>query len=431
MTRQRLTTFCCVPFAALLCVWSSHADIIKQTPGTDHIVVEAELFEIDDLNDDFTGFAILDTASPEEFELEGGIGIIELPQEWADPSGGKAIIDQAGGGDFRDQITYQMEFAEAGTYYLYFRYSLFDMRGLLDNIYGNEDSFYIPFNSFDEDPAGDDPEIREDRVGFSSLSSEIDGTPVLPENSCRNLEAEPFDDESVYFTVEECNDSGLRAERHWEGQYNWAPARFNFTDENASYDIDETGSVLDYTIATRERGSSLDVLVFSKNPDLTSEELDALAGIGDVNPGVAGDFNNNGARDVGDLDLLAVAMVEGDASFDLTGDGAVNMDDRIFWVQELSNTFIGDANFDGEFSSTDFVTVFGAAKYETNAAATWAEGDWNGDGVFTSGDFVAAFSGGGYEQGPKDGGLQVVPEPSGYLLLATGLIVLSGRRRRM
>ena len=412
-------------FCVLLVLGSalnSHADIIRQAPGSDHIVIEAELFEIDDLNDEFTGFTILDTANPDEYELEGGVGFIELPQSWSDPSGGKAIMDQAGGGDFRDQITYQVEFADAGTYYLYFRYSLFDMRGLIDNTYGNEDSLYIPFNSFEEDPAGDSPEIRDDRVGFSALSSNIDGNAVLPENSCRDIEAEPLDDEPVYFTPEECDAEGFRAERHWEGQYHWAPARFNFTGENASYEIDETGSVLDYTIASRERGSSLDVLVFSKNPDLTSEELDVLAGIGDITPGVAGDFNNDGTRDVGDLDLLAVAMIEGDVSFDLTGDGAVDMDDRIFWVQDLSNTYIGDANLDGEFSSADFVTVFGAAKYETDAPATWSEGDWNGDGAFTSGDFVAAFSGGGYENGPRDGGLQVVPEPSSCLLVVLGIL---------
>ena len=88
-------------------------------------------------------------------------------------------------------------------------------------------------------------------------------------------------------------------------------------------------------------------------------------------------------------------------------------------------------NFDGEFSSADFVAVFTTAKYETGGAATWAEGDWNGDGVFNSSDFVAAFSGGGYEQGARDGGLQVVPEPSSALMAIAGLgLLLAVRRRR-
>ena len=76
------------------------------------------------------------------------------------------------------------------------------------------------------------------------------------------------------------------------------------------------------------------------------------------------------------------------------------------------------------------MTIFGAAKYETGEAATWAEGDWNGDGAFNSSDFVAAFSGGGYEKGPRDGGLQVVPEPSSVVLLVGLAGLLTLRRRR-
>lgn len=146
--------------------------------------------------------------------------------------------------------------------------------------------------------------------------------------------------------------------------------------------------------------------------------------------GTPGDFDGSGERDVADLDLLAAAMVTGDLDFDLTGDGNVDLADRVFWVEELSNTFIGDANFDGEFNSADFVTVFVPAKYETGEAATWSEGDWNGDGVFNSGDFVAAFTGGGYEGGPREGGLQVVPEPSSMALFVFGFLTLVVGRKR-
>ena len=146
--------------------------------------------------------------------------------------------------------------------------------------------------------------------------------------------------------------------------------------------------------------------------------------------GVVGDFNGNGMRDVADLDLLAAAMGGNDASFDVNGDGNVNFEDRKMWVEELSNTFVGDANFDGQFNSSDFVAVFGAAKYENGEPATWAEGDWNGDGVFSSSDFVAAFGGGGYESGPREGGLQTVPEPSSAALILLGLCGLAGAVRR-
>lgn len=148
-----------------------------------------------------------------------------------------------------------------------------------------------------------------------------------------------------------------------------------------------------------------------------------------VDAAVEGDFNGNGERDVEDLDLLAEGMIANDINFDLNGDGNVDIADRIHWVEVLSNTYMGDADFNGQFNSSDFVAVFTAAKYETGQEATWAEGDWNGDKRFDSSDFVAAFTGAGYEAGERNGGLQTVPEPSGLALALVGLLVLARRVR--
>ena len=154
--------------------------------------------------------------------------------------------------------------------------------------------------------------------------------------------------------------------------------------------------------------------------------------LGEAPNPVAGDFNGNGMRDVGDLDLLADAQTNGGdvAKFDLTGDGNIDKEDRTFWVVDLSNTHIGDSNFDGEFSSSDFVKAFQGGKYENGEEATWEQGDWDGNQRFTSGDFVFAFQAGGYEGGPRDGGLQVVPEPSACVLMILGTAILILRRRR-
>ena len=417
MKHALLASLISLPFAL-----AAYAEVIVQAPDTNYVVIEAEAYELDDRNDEFTGWTVLDASDPQEYELHGGVGVIELPPADTNPSGGLAMFDQVGGGDFADQLGYQINFATQGTYYMYLRYSMFDVRELGADNYGNEDSIYIPYTSFDEDPAGEDPEIRNDRIGYIALGSAIgvDGDPATPSNGCRDPLADPFDEEPLFLSQEECEAEGFHTEDHWEGQYHWKPVVWNFDGEHANYDIDETGVVLDYAIASRERGMAMDVFILSQDSDLTSEELDALAGIGVV--GVEGDFDNSGVRDAADLDLLAAAMQSGDGNFDLTGDGAVDFADRNYWVTTLSNTFIGDSNFDGEFNSSDFVAVFGAAKYETNQPATWSEGDWNGDGVFSSSDFVAAFDSGGYETGARDGGLQVVPEPSGILLICIGLI---------
>ena len=81
----------------------------------------------------------------------------------------------------------------------------------------------------------------------------------------------------------------------------------------------------------------------------------------------------------------------------------MSLDDHRHWVKELKHTYLGDANLDGEFNSTDLVDVLAAGEYEDNIAvnSSWAEGDWNTDGEFTSADLVDALADGGYEFGPR------------------------------
>jgi hypothetical protein len=119
--------------------------------------------------------------------------------------------------------------------------------------------------------------------------------------------------------------------------------------------------------------------------------------------------------------------------FDLNSDSLVDDVDRRIWVEELKETYFGDSNLDGQFSSLDLVTVFQAAQYEDqiDGNSTWSTGDWNGDVEFTSRDLVLAFTTGGYEQGPR-ALTQSVPDPGacgfGVLMLLAYLIrCASGR----
>jgi hypothetical protein len=151
--------------------------------------------------------------------------------------------------------------------------------------------------------------------------------------------------------------------------------------------------------------------------------------------GLVGDYNGNGELDAGDLDLQALEMQkpvqdQDLAAYDLNGDNVVDFGDRQLWVEDpgFKNTWIGDANLDLEFNSSDMVQVFSKGKYETQEAATWEEGDWNGSLLFDSSDMVAAFAGGGYEKGLRTDAV-AVPEPTGWLTLLIAALLLTVRRR--
>jgi hypothetical protein len=148
------------------------------------------------------------------------------------------------------------------------------------------------------------------------------------------------------------------------------------------------------------------------------------------------DYNNDGKLDVMDLDLLRAEVKAGTnkASFDVNKDAAVNYSDIVAYVEgaDKLNSYIGDANLDGEFNSSDFVALFTAGHYEDGVSmnSTWATGDFSGDGEFDTADLVAAFQRGGYELGPR-GGPAAVPEPGGIVLVMLSLGLLCDRRRRV
>jgi hypothetical protein len=148
--------------------------------------------------------------------------------------------------------------------------------------------------------------------------------------------------------------------------------------------------------------------------------------------GLPGDFNGNGVLDTADIDDLTAKSAAGThpPSHDLNGDSKVDRDDIRVWVKDLLRSWIGDANLDREFSSTDLVEVLAKGTYEVDVDAVWSSGDFNGDGRANSGDLVEALADGGYELGPPPG-VAAVPEPSAIVLclMAAGLTAVRSCRR--
>jgi hypothetical protein len=146
-----------------------------------------------------------------------------------------------------------------------------------------------------------------------------------------------------------------------------------------------------------------------------------------------GDFNGDHVLDADDIDLLATTIRDQvlGGHFDLNGDGHVDLDDHRVWVKDIKRTYFGDADFDGEFNSSDLAAVLAAGQYEDAVVANsgWATGDWNADADFTSRDLVAALQDGGYEAGQRAATV-VVPEPASGALLLSALVPTSLVLRR-
>ena len=146
-----------------------------------------------------------------------------------------------------------------------------------------------------------------------------------------------------------------------------------------------------------------------------------------------GDTDQDGDIDVDDINALSAAVRDSvnEAQFDLNGDGNVNNEDRVMWVNVIKKTWFGDADLNGEFNTSDLVTVFQKGHYEDNESgnSNWETGDWNGDREFNTADFVTAFQAGGFEKGPRDQ-VAAVPEPSGGILVALGSILVFCRVKK-
>ena len=78
--------------------------------------------------------------------------------------------------------------------------------------------------------------------------------------------------------------------------------------------------------------------------------------------GTPGDFNRDGVLDATDLDDLTGQsyIATNDPLYDLNDDALVDLNDITVWIKDLFNSWVGDANLDGEFNSGDLVVVLAA-----------------------------------------------------------------------
>lgn len=169
--------------------------------------------------------------------------------------------------------------------------------------------------------------------------------------------------------------------------------------------------------------------------DATPTEIPANTGLALVGGVVVnGDFNDDGAWDVADIDSLGKAIIDGtnDPAFDINGDGVVDIVDQDEWraIAATENGFAaaylpGDANLDGSVLVGDLNIV--GTNWQSSPDP-WGSGDFNVDGIVDVADLnLLALN---WQQSiPVAAAGEAVPEPSTLALLTLAGIALVLRRR--
>lgn len=151
--------------------------------------------------------------------------------------------------------------------------------------------------------------------------------------------------------------------------------------------------------------------------------------------GDGGDFDDDGNYACADIDALSAEIVAGtnDASFDLTGDGTVNLADRDAWLAEAGaanlasegSFSVGDTDLNGVVNSTDLGMLLN--NFGATSGVPYCGGDLNVDSNVDSTDLGLLLNSFG-----QAASASAVPEPGSILSIFAGLFVgiASLRRRR-
>ena len=134
-----------------------------------------------------------------------------------------------------------------------------------------------------------------------------------------------------------------------------------------------------------------------------------------------GDINFDDELEVSDVDVLQRLIRE--ERFNLQADfdrnDVVDNADLSFWVEELKQTRLGDANLDGKVAFDDFLVL--SSNFNTNGS--WVEGDFDSSGIVDFPDFLLLSDNFGHSAVAAS---IAVPEPSsGFALLANVLLILT------
>lgn len=135
-------------------------------------------------------------------------------------------------------------------------------------------------------------------------------------------------------------------------------------------------------------------------------------------PAELGDFDLDGNVDLPDLEILCDELASGEItqSWDITGDELVDHQDLAMFL-ELTARLPGDADFDGEVSFADFLTL--SSNFGDPEVRSWSAGNFDCSGHVQFADFLTLSK--NFGKAPIT---QAVPEPTSnvFLHLLVGML---------
>ena len=247
--------------ASLALITSSYAattvqDPVLNTVGSgdtawSYLLLEAESFNSETQAGD-PGFVAVDNT-------ESRTNVLGSPvlRKLTSASGKAALFSTTGFSEHFDKITYKVQFATPGTYYLYMRFTMFENGSNLGH-YISEDSFFVP-PDFNKDPQSDWPFPRG---GYVEGCCDLGFLMINDGGEITNHRNGTADDRAF-----------------WEGNFHWVelktsqfnnPATQGEPSVRIKYEVTQSmvGQPLDFTISSREGGVTIDAFLFATHPDL-------------------------------------------------------------------------------------------------------------------------------------------------------------------
>ena len=148
---------------------------------------------------------------------------------------------------------------------------------------------------------------------------------------------------------------------------------------------------------------------------------------------LAGDYNDSGAHESEDIDLL-FDEIPGNvpptgARFDLSFDGVIDSDDADVLVRDILGTNYGDTDLDRDVDTNDLVNSIINFTGAGITGKLWQDGDTDGDRDVDTGDLTMAII--NFTGALSSSNVTAVPESSTLISILIGLMnsVIFGRRK--